>query len=135
MPETEEAQPTPGPVAQGVTTDQKRKIAKVLKGTDMVDNHNVYCDIYSKRHPVEGQEPIANADLIEDAFTAAHDLPDEYDPVEALAALPNLLSTIERMLDEIGSNDPSEPGAQRPSSGAILSMKGALQKARGGSHE
>lgn len=50
---------------------------------------------------------------------------------QLIAAAPNLLSAAKRMLDAVQSNDPAEPEAQRPDSGAVMSLKGAIAKAEG----
>jgi hypothetical protein len=94
-PETD-AGPTPGPVAKGVTSSDRRRIAKVLKGTDMVGEHNTHCDIHSKSAHIQGQEPVANADLIVAAFNAAQEAKEMgYDAQKAVEALPDLLTVLE----------------------------------------
>jgi hypothetical protein len=91
-----DAEPTPGPVTKGVTSSPKRRIAKVLKGTNMVGEHNTHCDIHSKRHRIEGQEPVANADLIVAAFNAAQQTKEMgYNPQKAVEALPGLLAVLQ----------------------------------------
>jgi hypothetical protein len=55
---------TPGPWKVGVTLSDGRRIALVLKGTDMRGKHNVYRDVHATRHHIEEQEPVANARLI-----------------------------------------------------------------------
>jgi len=97
-----DAEPTPGPVTKGVTSNPERRIAKVLKGTDMVGEHNTHCDIHSKRHPIQGQEPVANADLIVTAFNAAQEVKEMgYDPVAVQKALPKILSAAEELLGRV----------------------------------
>jgi hypothetical protein len=71
------------------------------------------------------------------AMAAFLDPTSHIDPKEAtanarlIAAAPNLLSAAKRMLEAVQSDDPAEPGTQRPDSGAVMSLKGAVAKAEG----
>jgi hypothetical protein len=107
-----DAGPTPGPVAKGWTSNPKRRIAKVLKGTDMVGEHNTHCDIHSKSAPIQGQEPVANAELIVAAFNAAQKAKEMgYDPQKAVEALPELLEALRAVTlaeDALASAEGSE---------------------------
>jgi hypothetical protein len=109
-PQTEtDAEPTPGPVTKGVTSNPERRIAKVLKGTDMVGEHNTHCDIQSKRHSIQGQEPVANADLIVAAFNAAQEAKEMgYDPVAAVEAVPRGLEQARCAIIDLLDGPPGE---------------------------
>ena len=58
-----EAKHTPGPWRAAVELTSSRKIASVMKGTDMVGSHNVFTNI-SSNQAIRGQEPVANAALM-----------------------------------------------------------------------
>jgi len=86
--------------------------------------------------PVFGESAWERARLVAATGTAAQEAKEMgYDPVAAVQALPNLLSSMERMLGDVKSNDPAEPSAQRPTGGAIKSMEGALARAEGSRDE
>jgi hypothetical protein len=87
-------------------------------------------------HDLSADEQRANARLAAAAFDVAEKAKEMgYDPVAAVQALPHLLSSMERMLGDVKSNDPAEPSAQRPTGGAIKSMEGALARAEGSRDE
>jgi len=93
-----DAEPTPGPVAKGVTSSDRRRIAKVLKGTDMVGEHNTHCDIHSKSAPIQEQEPVANADLIVAAFNSAQEAQEMgYDALSFILNSAHLLRELENI--------------------------------------
>jgi len=99
----DEEKHTPGPWEVGVTPSDGRRIALVLKGTDMLAKHNVYGDVHATRHQIEEQEPVANGHLI--------------------AAAPGLLAACEKMVQAV----PPDGEALR----ASHSAERAIAKARG----
>lgn len=101
MPDAEKH--TPGPWEVGITPSDDRRIALVLKGTDMQVKDNVYRDIHTTRHKIEKQEPVANGHLI--------------------AAAPDLLAACENMVQAV----PPDGEALR----ASRSAERAVAKARG----
>jgi len=142
-----DAEPTPGPVTKGVASNPERRIAKVLKGTDMVGEHNTHCDIHSKRHPIQGQEPVANADLIVAAFNAAQEAKEMgYDPVAAVEVLPELLKALEDGVDAAKHAEALESrhepvmngnggGARPETKDRLQALKNALASAEGSGDE
>jgi len=123
-----DAEPTPGPVTKGVTSNPERRIAKVLKGTDMVGEHNTHCDIHSKRHPIQSQEPVANADLIVAAFNAAQEAREMgYDPQEVVEELSDIL----RVLESISSIQKGHRHAGHTAAQTAQSKLDALKSAEG----
>jgi len=101
MPDKDEH--TPGPWEVGITPSDDRRIALVLKGTDMRESGAVYSDVHATRDQIKKQEPAANARLI--------------------AAAPDLLAACEKMVQAV----PPDGEALR----ASHSAERAIAKARG----
>jgi len=91
--DTADAEPTPGPVDRGVTSAEQRRIATVFEAGEPFE------DIIAER-PVRGQEVVANAKLMKACFNAANELPDEYDAVAAVEALPELIDALEAAYED-----------------------------------
>ena len=69
-------------------------------------------DLYSVRHPVEDQEPVANLQLVERAFTAAETARKMgYDSLAAVEGLPQLIEA-------------AEEGSHRKVQAVLSAMKG-----------
>ena len=92
--DTDDTEPTPGPAwAEGTHI--------IASSNDGRPNGEVILGPRSYGNDISGDEQRANAELCAAAFTAASELPEEYDPVGAVKALPALLEVAKEALQEM----------------------------------
>ena len=88
--DTDDTEPTPGPAwAEGTHV--------IASPKDGRPNGEVILGPRSYGNDIPADEQRANARLCAAAFTAASELPDEYDPLAAVEALPLLITALEMM--------------------------------------
>lgn len=77
-------------------------------------------------------EAEANAHLIAAAGTATHDLPDEYDPVEAVERLSELVDVAHRIIADSRLGDPQagKPDPKPPARALLIELRKTLEQAR-----
>ena len=86
--DTDDTQPTPGPAwAEGTYV--------IASPNDGRPNGEVILGPRSYGNDISADEQRANAKLCGAAFTAASELPEEYDPVAAMRQLPKMLELLE----------------------------------------
>ena len=83
--DTDDPQPTPGP------WHNERGVIRSRLGAFHQD---VICEVYADAAGNKSKEAGQNARLIAAAGTAASELPDVYDPVETMEALPHMLKAL-----------------------------------------
>lgn len=96
-----DAEPTPGPwtVKQGTIVSESGR-GKIKHIASLLASH-----------PAALDESDANARLIAAAGTAAHNLPDEYDPVDVVEALPTGLERVRRAIIDLLDGPPGNTNA------------------------